>query len=137
MSDENMDIENEETPVERVEERMEERMAERVEVGTIAPSPLNEPPEGVSGVNEEFSLDMIMDIPVDVHVEIGNTSLPVKEFLRLGVGSVVQLDRLVGEPADLIVNGKLIGRGDVVVVDETFGIRISDLVGEKELRAAS
>ncbi len=114
-----------------------EKTADRVEIGRIAPAPLSVPAEGVSGVNEELSLNMIMDIPVDVHVEIGNTSLPVREFLRLGVGSVVQLDRLVGEPADLIVNGKLIGRGDVVVVDETFGIRISDLLGEKELMSTN
>ena len=144
MSEENMDAEIPETEAAEQAEPVAEQadsvteqveVAEKVEVGAIAPSPLQEPVEGISGVNEELSLDMIMDIPVDVHVEIGNTSLPVKEFLRLGVGSVVQLDRLVGEPADLIVNGKLIGRGDVVVVDETFGIRISDLVGEKELRA--
>lgn len=107
--------------------------AGRVEISSIAPAPLSEPAGGPAGGGEEINLNMIMDIPVDVHVEIGHTSLSVREFLRLGVGSVVQLDRLVGEPADLIVNGKLIGRGDVVVVDETFGIRISELIGEKEL----
>lgn len=114
----------------------QEEEVERVGVSSVAPAPLSEPAEGVKDVSEEMNLNMIMDVPVDVHVEIGNTSLPIKEFLRLGVGSVVQLDRLVGEPADLIVNGKLIGRGDVVVVDETFGIRISELVGEKELLAS-
>jgi|LAHU01.1.fsa_nt_gb flagellar motor switch protein FliN len=108
----------------------------QVSVSKASPAPVNEPVDGVKDVSEEINLNMIMDVPVDVHVEIGNTSLPIKEFLRLGVGSVVQLDRLVGEPADLIVNGKLIGRGDVVVVDETFGIRISELVGEKELLAS-
>lgn len=111
----------------------QEELVDSVEIGTVAPAPLNEPAEGVSDVSEEVNLNMIMDIPVDVHVEIGRTSLPVKEFLRLGVGSVLQLDRLVGESADLIINGKLIGHGDVVVVDETFGIRITELVGEKEL----
>ncbi|MBN2703546.1 MAG: flagellar motor switch protein FliN [Pontiellaceae bacterium] len=108
----------------------------QVSVSKASPAPVSEPTEGVKDVSEEINLNMILDVPVDVHVEIGNTSLPIKEFLRLGVGSVVQLDRLVGEPADLIVNGKLIGRGDVVVVDETFGIRISELVGEKELLAS-
>jgi len=107
--------------------------ADRVAVSPVSPAPLTEPVEGVVEVSEEINLNMIMDIPVDVHVEVGRTNLPVREFLRLGVGSVLQLDRLVGESADLIVNGKLIGRGDVVVVDETFGIRISELVGEKEL----
>jgi flagellar motor switch protein FliN len=105
----------------------------KVEVSPIAPESLKEPAGGVSGVSEDVNLSMIMDIPVEVHVEIGRTSLPVKEFLKLGVGSVLQLDRLVGESADLIVNGKLIGRGDVVVIDETFGIRISELAGDEEL----
>ncbi len=111
----------------------QENVNDSVEVGSVSPSPLNEPAEGITEVSEEVNLNMIMDIPVDVHVEIGRTSLPVREFLRLGVGSVLQLDRLVGESADLIINGKLIGHGDVVVVDETFGIRITELVGEKEL----
>ncbi|MDF7807999.1 flagellar motor switch protein FliN [Pontiellaceae bacterium B12219] len=110
--------------------------ADQVAVHPISPAPLNEPAEGASEVSEEVNLNMIMDIPVDVHVEIGRTSLPVREFLRLGVGSVLQLDRLVGESADLIINGQLVGRGDVVVVDETFGIRISELAGEKELMAS-
>ncbi|QBG47362.1 flagellar motor switch protein FliN [Verrucomicrobia bacterium S94] len=111
----------------------EKAEADQVEVHPVSPAPLSEPAEGVSEVSEEMNLNMIMDIPVDVHVEIGRTSLPVREFLRLGVGSVLQLDRLVGESADLIVNGQLVGRGDIVVVDETFGIRISELAGEKEL----
>jgi flagellar motor switch protein FliN len=106
-----------------------------IEVSPMATAPLSEPQEGVAGVSEEVNLNMIMDIPVDVHVEIGRTSLPVREFLRLGIGSVVQLDRLVGESADLIINGKMIGRGDIVVVDETFGIRITDLVASKEMLA--
>ncbi|MDZ8117295.1 flagellar motor switch protein FliN [Pontiella agarivorans] len=110
--------------------------ADQVEVHPVSPAPLTEPVEGASEVSEEVNLNMIMDIPVDVHVEVGRTSLPVREFLRLGVGSVLQLDRLVGESADLIINGKLVGRGDVVVVDETFGIRISELAGEKELMSS-
>ncbi len=105
----------------------------QVDVHPAAPAPLSEPAEGASDVSEEVNLNMIMDIPVDVHVEIGRTSMPVREFLRLGIGSVLQLDRLVGESADLIINGKLIGRGDVVVVDETFGIRVSELAGDKDL----
>jgi len=109
---------------------------DQVEVRPMAPPPVAEPAEGAAAVSEEVNLDMIMDIPIDVHVEIGRTSLPVRDFLRLGVGSVLQLDRLVGETADLIVNGKLIGRGDVVVVDETFGIRISELVSDKQLLSA-
>jgi flagellar motor switch protein FliN/FliY len=107
--------------------------SDRVTINPIGPDPLSESPHGVTQVSEEMNLDMIMDIPVDVHVEIGRTSLPVRDFLKLGVGSVLQLDRLVGESADLIINGKLIGRGDIVVVDEAFGVRITSLVAEKEL----
>lgn len=99
-------------------------------VGTAA---LGKAPGGITQVSESMNLDLIMDIPVDVHVEIGRTSLPVRDFLKLGVGSVLQLDRLVGESADLIINGKLIGRGDIVVVEESFGVRITSLVAEKEL----
>ena len=125
---------NNEAAGEKTETPNPEQVAdERVAVNPVSPAPLSEPVDGVGEVSEEINLNMIMDIPVDVHVEVGRTNLPVREFLRLGVGSVLQLDRLVGESADLIVNGKLIGRGDVVVVDETFGIRISELVGEKEL----
>ena len=107
--------------------------ADTVDVRPVSLPPVTEPAEGAADVSEEMNLNMIMDIPVDLHVEIGRTSLSVRDFLRLGVGSVLQLDRLVGESADLIINGKLVGRGDVVVVDETFGIRISELAGEKDL----
>lgn len=97
------------------------------------PVAVSEGADGVKDVSESMNLDMIMDIPVDVHVEIGSTTLPVRDFLRLGTGSVLQLDRMVGESADLIVNGKPIGKGDIVVVDETFGVRITSLVAEGEL----
>jgi len=106
---------------------------EPVTVNPIGPDPLSESPDGITQISEEMNLDMIMDIPVDVHIEIGRTSLPVRDFLKLGIGSVLQLDRMVGESADLIINGKLIGRGDIVVVDEAFGVRITSLVAEKEL----
>lgn len=109
---------------------------DQIDVKPISTRSLREPAAGPGEVSEEMNLNMIMDIPVDVHVEIGRTSMPVRKFLRLGVGSVLQLDRLVGESADLIINGQLIGRGDVVVIDETFGIRISELVAEKELMAS-
>ena len=106
---------------------------EPTRVNPVEVAPISEPIGGPAEVSESLNLDMIMDIPVDIHVEIGYTSLPIREFLKLGTGSVLQLDRLVGEPADLIVNGKQIGKGDIVVVDETFGVRITSLVAEKDL----
>lgn len=87
-------------------------------------------------VNEEDNLKMIMDIPVDIRVELGHTVLNIGEILRLTKGSVVALDRLTGSPSDIMVNGKLIGRGDVVVVDENFGIRITSLVKPEDRIAA-
>lgn len=80
----------------------------------------------------DINLDMILDIPVEVHVEVGHTRVKVSEILRLDIGSVVELNRVAGHPADIIVNGKLIGQGDVVVVNENFGIRVTKLVGLEE-----
>ncbi len=77
----------------------------------------------------DINLKMILDIPVDVHVEVGSTMVTVQDILRLGSGSIIELDRVAGQPADIIVNGKLIGQGDIVVVNENFGIRITKLVG--------
>lgn len=108
--------------------------AEKVTVNPVSLPPV----EQLSGEvktdtgSQDLNLKMLMDIPVDVHVEIGSTRVAIKDVLRLGVGSVIELDRLAGQPADIIVNGKLIGQGDVVVVNETFGIRIAKLVGVEE-----
>jgi flagellar motor switch protein FliN/FliY len=90
------------------------------------------PPVKMDAATQDMNLKMIMDIPVDVHVEIGQTRLSIRDILRLGVSSVVELDRLAGQPADIVVNGKMIGQGDVVIVNETFGIRITKLVGVQD-----
>jgi flagellar motor switch protein FliN/FliY len=81
---------------------------------------------------QDLNLKMVMDIPVEVHVEIGGTRLAIRDILRLCVGSVIELERLAGQPADIIVNGRLIGQGDIVVVNENFGIRVAKLVGLEE-----
>lgn len=73
-------------------------------------------------------IDMIMDIPVQLSVELGRTRLTLKNILQLGQGSVVELDGLAGEPMDIFVNGYLIAQGEVVVVDEKYGIRITDII---------
>ncbi|MDD2236703.1 MAG: flagellar motor switch protein FliN [Kiritimatiellae bacterium] len=96
------------------------------------PSFDNLPGQSGSEPAKDINLDMILDIPVDVHVEVGHTRVKVQEILRLDVGSVVELNRVAGHPADIIVNGKLIGQGDVVVVNENFGIRVTKLVGLEE-----
>jgi flagellar motor switch protein FliN/FliY len=73
-------------------------------------------------------IDMIMDIPVQLSVELGRTRLTIKNILQLGQGSVVELDGLAGEPMDIYVNGYLIAQGEVVVVDEKYGIRVTDII---------
>jgi flagellar motor switch protein FliN/FliY len=78
------------------------------------------------------SLDMILDIPVTVAVEIGRTRISISDLLKLNQGSVVELDRLAGEPMDITVNGKLIAHGEVVVVNEKFGVRLTDVISAPE-----
>ena len=73
-------------------------------------------------------LERLYDVPVELAVEIGRTHMTIRETLALGPGSIVTLDRLAGEPVDLLVNGKPIARGEVVVIDEEFGLRITDVV---------
>lgn len=78
------------------------------------------------------SLDMILDIPVNVAVEIGRTRMSISNLLKLNQGSVVELDRFAGEPMDITVNGTLVAHGEVVVVNEKFGIRLTDIVSAAE-----
>ena len=75
---------------------------------------------------------MLMDVVLDVSIELGRASMTIKEILALGVGSVVELDKMVGDPVDILVNDKLIAKGEVVVVDENFGVRITSVVTAEE-----
>jgi len=77
-------------------------------------------------------IDMILDIPVQLTVELGRTRIPIKHILQLAQGSVVELDALAGEPMDVLVNGCLIAQGEVVVVNDKFGIRLTDIVTPSE-----
>lgn len=78
------------------------------------------------------NLDVLFDIPVQLSVELGSCQLPMKEVLQLQVGSVVQLDKEAEAPVDLYVNEKLVARGEVVVVDDHFGIKVTEIIGKKE-----
>lgn len=91
-------------------------------------APLTRQPsgEGISG------MDLILDVALKVTVELGRTRLPIRDILDLGKGSVVELDKLAGEPVDMLVNGKLIAKGEVVVIDESFGIRLTEIVSPQE-----
>lgn len=80
----------------------------------------------------DANLDVILDIPVTLSMEIGRTEIPIQNLLQLNQGSVVELDRLAGEPMDVLINGTLIAHGEVVVVNEKFGIRLTDVVSPSE-----
>lgn len=77
-------------------------------------------------------LDVILDIPVRISMEVGNTEITIRNLLQLNQGSVIELDRLAGEPLDVLVNGTLIAHGEVVVVNERFGIRMTDVISPSE-----
>ena len=80
----------------------------------------------------EEKLELVMDIPVTLSVELGRTKIQIRELLQLAQGSVVDLDRLAGEPMDVLVNGFLIARGEVVLVNDKFGIRLTDIISPTE-----
>lgn len=82
--------------------------------------------------SSEPNLDVILDIPVTLSMETGRTEITINNLLQLSQGSVVELDRLAGEPMDVMVNGTLIAHGEVVVVDEKFGIRLTDVISPTE-----
>jgi len=77
-------------------------------------------------------LDVILDIPVRISMEVGSTEISIRNLLQLNQGSVIELDRLAGEPLDVLVNGTLIAHGEVVVVNEKFGIRMTDVISPSE-----
>jgi flagellar motor switch protein FliN/FliY len=79
----------------------------------------------------QMNLDLVMDVELNVTVEIGHAKKPVKEVLNMAKGSIIELDKKSGDPVDIIVNGQLIAKGDVVVIDDNFGVRITKLVGNK------
>jgi flagellar motor switch protein FliN/FliY len=95
-------------------------------------------PAPSQGAPELAGLDIVLDVPVELAVEIGRTEMTIGETLDLGPGSIVVLNRMTGEPVDLLVNGRRIARGEVVAIDEQFGLRITTVVPtDKRLDAAA
>jgi flagellar motor switch protein FliN/FliY len=88
--------------------------------------------ENDSGQKEKYDIDLILDIPLDVSVELGKVRMLVNNLLQLGQGSIIELDKPVGEPLEIYINNKLVARGEVVVVEEKFGIRVTDIVSPLE-----
>ena len=80
----------------------------------------------------ERRLDMLLDVPLDVSVELGRCRMTIQELLALGPGSVIELDKVAGEPLDILINDRLVARGEAVVVNDKFGIRITDIVSPQE-----
>jgi flagellar motor switch protein FliN/FliY len=88
--------------------------------------------EAAASTGETKSLDLILDIPLTVTVELGRSKMLINDLLQLGQGSVIELTKLVGEPLEVLVNQKLVARGEVVVVNEKFGVRLTDIVSPME-----
>lgn len=85
-----------------------------------------------ANVGSNSNLDVILNIPVQVSLELGKAKMDLRELLQLGQGSVVELERMIDEPLDVLVNGALVARGEVVVVDNKFGIRLTDIVSPEK-----
>ena len=111
---------------EQAEAREASENAEPVELEELTE---DEPP--ITG-EEKRKLDAILDIPVTISMEVGRSHISIRNLLQLNQGSVVELDRVAGEPLDVLVNGTLIAHGEVVVVNDKFGIRLTDVISQVE-----
>lgn len=89
-----------------------------------------EPMQSLSG--DRRNLDLLMDIPLQVTVELGRTKRSIKEILELSSGSIIELDKLAGEPVDILINRKIVAKGEVVVIDENFGVRVTDIISQQD-----
>jgi flagellar motor switch protein FliN/FliY len=90
------------------------------------------PLEEKAGMGDTKNLEFILDIPMQITVTLGSTRMLVRDLLQLGQGSVIELDKLAGEPMEVLVNNRLVARGEVVVVNEKFGVRLTDVVSAVE-----
>jgi flagellar motor switch protein FliN/FliY len=101
--------------------------------GSQSPPPASFPPvQNTEAGGPSKNIDFILDIPMSVSVYVGSTRMAIRDLLQLAQGSVIELDKLAGEPMEVMVNNKLVARGEVVVVNEKFGIRLTDVVSAAE-----
>ncbi|CAM4226772.1 flagellar motor switch protein FliN [Vibrio agarivorans] len=112
----------------------EDPMAPDVDVDDILAAPLDELKDTSSPISEDErrKLDTILDIPVTISMEVGRSQISIRNLLQLNQGSVVELERVAGESLDVLVNGTLIAHGEVVVVNDKFGIRLTDVISQTE-----
>ncbi len=103
-----------------------------IDAGGEGDDDLDDDEVGPATSGETKSLDLILDIPLTVAVELGRSKMLINDLLQLGQGSVIELTKLVGEPLEVLVNQKLVARGEVVVVNEKFGVRLTDIVSPME-----
>lgn len=118
-----------------VEDDWAAALAEQSEVESgVQTAPLDELVDDATPLSaeEQNKLDSILDIPVTISMEVGRTNINIRNLLQLNQGSVVELDRLAGESLDVLVNGTLIAHGEVVVVNDKFGIRLTDVISQTE-----
>jgi flagellar motor switch protein FliN/FliY len=102
-------------------------------VSSPSPTPASFPSlDGGGATPAPKNIDFILDIPMQVTVQVGSTKMVIRELLQLGQGSVIELEKLAGEPMEVLVNNKLVARGEVVVVNEKFGIRLTDVISAAE-----
>ncbi|MEW6542365.1 MAG: flagellar motor switch protein FliN [Nitrospirota bacterium] len=111
-----------------------QQKGEAPQAGTVPEPKSAAPPsaEGKAGATGNGNLDLVLDIPMQVSVQLGTARMLIRELLQLGQGSVIELEKLAGEPMEVLVNNKLVARGEVVVVNEKFGIRLTDVVSPSE-----
>lgn len=115
-------------------DQLAEQLSAEAESAEPAAAEAGAPADGGTSAsdNSDRNLAMILDIPLRVTVELGRTKMPVSELLNLGQGSVIELNKLAGEPMEVFVNDKLIARGEAVVVNEKFGVRLTDIISTRE-----
>ncbi len=112
-------------------EALEEEVSAEQPAESEAPPAYNDNSAGAED-NSDRNLKMILDIPLKVTVELGRTKMLVSDLLNLGQGSVIELSKLAGEPMEILVNEKLVARGEAVVVNEKFGVRLTDIISPSE-----
>jgi flagellar motor switch protein FliN/FliY len=120
-------------------------MAEQAQVQTAPKAPATAAPKAQAqgaafeelkaeggGQNKTRDMDFLLDIPLEITVQLGKVRMLIKDLLQLGQGSVVELEKIAGEPMEILVNEKLVARGEVVVVNEKFGVRLTDIISPTE-----
>ncbi len=121
--DEKAMVTNKKIKSENIENSMNSKRHEKIEVKPVAFQDLDGSPS-----NNDMNINIVMDVPLEMTVELGRTRKTIKEVLEIGSGTVIELDKIAGEPVDILVNGKVIARGEVVVIDENFGVRVIDII---------